>query len=494
MLKKIYKYLLVTAFSALLCMPAIAQSVIITTISVNNVLLENAEQADIVLGSKDTLAFEYKLDDGNKKIDDAYMYKIVLQNASDSSIRTTGMLNCTYANMAEGIYKFSVSAFNVKGSWNTAVETIKFRVNYREADLLKANKILQKEKAIADSTASAVINEFKGVNKFKTMNFYSLIAAGIIILVLIMYIIVNLLKFKRIKNENTNLKSLTSEQEILIKNAEEQANNANNEAEILQLKNKIENISSKVENISQFNSQISADIGSISMKHKELDGLQIQKNTVFSEILRGINDPTTAIKSLVDLLRSYDFSAFELKDVVENIVESTKKIIYMSEDIQRLIEFETTDIKLNFDTTSIKSVIDEAVAMNISDAKRKKITISINISPEVSDFVFDAQKVTIALHNLINNAVKYTPDGGKISIAAWLANHNLNFEIRDTGVGIDESELIASINKGEIDSSLNGKIGLLTVKKYVEAHNGKFWISSVLSRGSTFSFSLPEKA
>jgi signal transduction histidine kinase len=100
------------------------------------------------------------------------------------------------------------------------------------------------------------------------------------------------------------------------------------------------------------------------------------------------------------------------------------------------------------------------------------------------------------LYNFIDNAVKFTDDNGKVSISSYNKNNAIYFEVNDNGIGISQNDLKKiytsmeeNINSKDLLS--NTTIGLLTVKKYVEAHNGKVMVSSIVGKGSTFSFNIP---
>jgi signal transduction histidine kinase len=97
---------------------------------------------------------------------------------------------------------------------------------------------------------------------------------------------------------------------------------------------------------------------------------------------------------------------------------------------------------------------------------------------------------------LIDNAIKFTNDSGSVSVSCHHKNNAVFFEVNDTGIGISQDDLkkiYENIEKDIAPSDLlsNTTIGLLTVKKYVEAHNGKVMVSSIVGQGSTFSFNIP---
>jgi len=101
--------------------------------------------------------------------------------------------------------------------------------------------------------------------------------------------------------------------------------------------------------------------------------------------------------------------------------------------------------------------------------------------------------------NLISNAIKFTPEGGTISVNAQLDNDFVKIEISDTGIGISPKDVAQLFDEFyRVDNQINQEVkgtglGLPLAKKIVEAHGGKMWITSQLKEGTTFHFTLPLK-
>lgn len=469
----------------------------IESIHIGSVSIPIDKELDIVISDKDSLTFKYQLSKNSVKTTSPFFYKVVLVQNDYSAPRTSGATEITYSKLQEGNYKFEVYAFDLNGKWVSSVTKVLFRVNNKEAELVKKLAELEKEKIISDKTIDTLTKTINDNSALIEKAKLGVIIAGIVLFVSVMLILMfnsRLNKQKKIAKKNksdieNHLKKInTLEQQV--------ASSSKSYNEVEQLKNKIEVISKKVESIFELNSNFSNSTKFVQVKSTELEKLQSKKNGMFTDILNGINSPMNVIKSLVELLRNYDFNANETQDIVNNIIDTTKKIIHISEDVQRFIELEVSDININIDTADVNLLISEAVNKNIDEIKRKNITMKINIAPEVTTIKLDAQKITIVLHNLINNAVKFTNNNGKISINCYPKNNSVIFEVADTGIGIDQEDLKKIYENMEASDCLaisnnNGTIGLLIVKKYIEAHNGNVLVSSVLGKGSTFSFNVP---
>lgn len=130
-------------------------------------------------------------------------------------------------------------------------------------------------------------------------------------------------------------------------------------------------------------------------------------------------------------------------------------------------------------------------------ATQKKLQLSLLVDPHLPSVLFDQNRLSQVLDNLISNSIKYT-DQGTVTVTAALDGPTVKVEVKDTGDGIkaeDISKLFSKfeqLGKGKSGEKKGTGLGLVITKGIVEAHGGKIWVHSEgLGKGSTFGFSLP---
>jgi signal transduction histidine kinase len=130
---------------------------------------------------------------------------------------------------------------------------------------------------------------------------------------------------------------------------------------------------------------------------------------------------------------------------------------------------------------------------------RHGIHLDVDVDEKLGDFVGDERKIKQILLNLLSNAVKFTPEGGRIGITARQTDGAVEISVSDTGIGIaaeDRPKIFEEFRQVGSDSAkkVEGtRLGLTLAKKFVELHGGKIWVTSEVGKGSTFSFTLPER-
>ena len=471
----------------------------IKEITINSIIVPVENHKDIVISSNDAIAFKYELlTNASQNSTQPFFYNAVLIHNDYNAPRVSGLTEIIYSNLNEGDYIFEVNAFDLGGAWVSSVAKIRFRVNNKEAGLLQKINQLEQEKVVADSTIQnlkLLVLESQSVINIELL---VIVVGGIAVVFLILFLVFKS-KSSKHKKDTKKYKNACEKFQQKVNELESKISQEHNDSEIevKKLKDNMDFMMKKFDDIFELNKNVSDDVLLITSKTGELDDLQSQKNVMFSNIVKGITDPTQVIKGLIDLLRNYDFNANDTKNIIENIIDTTNKIINISEDLQRFIEFvESSNVTLELDKTNPAEIVKRAVNMNLKEAENKNIQIKYNVSSDVLPIKLDVQKIIVVLYNLIDNAVKFTNDGGKISINCFNKNNAVFFEVNDNGIGISQDDLkkIYKNMEEEIDRNnllSNTTIGLLTVKKYVEAHNGKVIVSSVVGKGSSFSFNIP---
>lgn len=152
-------------------------------------------------------------------------------------------------------------------------------------------------------------------------------------------------------------------------------------------------------------------------------------------------------------------------------------------------------LNLNLQETDMNILLQDIVKYMVPVATNNKLEFTTHLSP-LPPIIADEDRLRQVLLNLIGNAVKYTPAGGKISLSAYPENNNLIIEVTDTGSGIEEEEqkqLFQPYHRAAGDrKNFSGLgLGLALSKILVESHGGKIWVKSQRGDGSTFAFSIP---
>jgi signal transduction histidine kinase len=130
-------------------------------------------------------------------------------------------------------------------------------------------------------------------------------------------------------------------------------------------------------------------------------------------------------------------------------------------------------------------------------AQRHGIVVGQDVDPQLGEIYADERKFKQILLNLLTNAVKFTPDGGQISVAARKDDSQAVIAVRDTGIGIapeDQAAVFEEFRQVGHDYTRKAEgtgLGLALTRRFVELHGGRIWVDSELGKGSTFTFTIP---
>jgi len=223
---------------------------------------------------------------------------------------------------------------------------------------------------------------------------------------------------------------------------------------------------------------------------------EIRKRTEFTRALvHELKTPLTPIMASSELLVE------ELKQepwlrLAKNIYEGASNLNRRIDELLDLARSEIGALKLNLQMIAPLEIIQEVITHTTPLAAENQQTLQTELPPSLPAICADEDRVRAILLNLINNAIKYTPPGGKITVRARQEETKVVVEIQDTGRGIDEKEmdrLFQPYYRMERDRErLSGLgLGLALSKRFVEMHNGSLWVTSQKGIGSIFAFSLP---
>ena len=175
-------------------------------------------------------------------------------------------------------------------------------------------------------------------------------------------------------------------------------------------------------------------------------------------------------------------------------VEEAERVGATLTALMDISEAETGAMRLHHETVPLAAVLDEAISLHADDAEDRQVALAASVDPAV-DVHVDRTRLRQVLANLIENAVKYTPAGGRIDIDAVEHAGQVTVRVRDTGIGIAAEDLPLvwdRLYRADMTRSARGLgLGLSLVKAIVEAHGGQVAVSSAVGQGSVFSVTLP---
>jgi CheY-like chemotaxis protein/two-component sensor histidine kinase len=213
-----------------------------------------------------------------------------------------------------------------------------------------------------------------------------------------------------------------------------------------------------------------------------------------------LRTPLNSIIGFSDILLEKVFGELNDKQLkyVNNISTSGKHLLELINDILDLSKVEAGKMELHYSEFSIASVFEEVKAAFIPIAQKKSLEITFNVDSIVS-IEADRGRIIQILYNLVNNAIKFTPDGGKVNVCCNNSGNRALISVIDTGIGIspeDQRKIFQPFT--QIDSSSSRQycgtgLGLALVKKTINLHQGDIWVESDIGKGSTFIFSIPLK-
>lgn len=234
----------------------------------------------------------------------------------------------------------------------------------------------------------------------------------------------------------------------------------------------------------------------LEMNNRSIDGLREEKakiNTLISDISHQTKTPIANIKLYAELLRESDISE-ESREYVNVLIEQTERLNFLIQSLIKISRLDNGIITLTPKNQTIVSLLEDAKKTYFLAASEKNIDIDITVN-EV-EAVFDEKWTAEAIEIILDNAIKYTPNNGKISINIEEYQMFLRINIKDTGIGIKEDEYSKIFMRFYRSSDVAEKpgvgIGLYLAREIVTKENGYITVSSDYGKWTVFSIYLPK--
>lgn len=188
----------------------------------------------------------------------------------------------------------------------------------------------------------------------------------------------------------------------------------------------------------------------------------------------------------------------EQRDVIEKTLQRNNMLIDLVADLLDIAKIQEHGNTHHWELADVPALIKKVADSDAVELKNKKIKFAIkNPDAPMPSLMLDRNKIFVAIKNLLDNAIKYTPEKGSIAIEYGIYEKQFIFKIVDSGIGIpqEEQERIFSrffrASNAVSFEALGSGLGLFIVKNIIEAHRGKIWFTSEENKGTTFSFSIP---
>jgi signal transduction histidine kinase len=229
----------------------------------------------------------------------------------------------------------------------------------------------------------------------------------------------------------------------------------------------------------------------------QLTELNATKDKFFSIISHDLKGPLNSLTSFSGLLINHtdSLSKDEIKMLAKDLDKSLKNLFALLENLLEWSRSQTGNIEFRPEPFDLSALLEQNRELLKGQAANKKITLETISKPGI---IVNAHKNSIntVVRNLVSNAIKFTPEGGKVSMIAQTEGTQLIVSIKDTGVGMSK-DVIAKLfridtkhtTKGTADEKGTG-LGLILCKDFVEKNGGRIWVTSEPGKGSTFSFQI----
>ena len=263
--------------------------------------------------------------------------------------------------------------------------------------------------------------------------------------------------------------------------------------QILELRNALISANQKLED------RVRERTAELEVALKKLEELNQTKSSLISNLSHELFTPLNHMKGYLELLNNDSFGSLnkEQSEAVKVIQKSYNKLEQMISDLLQFSESSHGNQYVKKQSISVLDFLSSPLKNAVQLTDERKITLEVAI-PEPAPSVFgDPEKLTAVVNQLLDNALKFTPSSGKITVRVLSQNADVVISVTDTGIGIPTDRLNEVFEPfHQLDESAARRyggtgLGLAIVKRILDEHNARFSLTSKVNQGTVFEFHLP---
>ncbi len=240
----------------------------------------------------------------------------------------------------------------------------------------------------------------------------------------------------------------------------------------------------------QKNAEIEDQSSKIMQQNRELEKLNSEKAKLFSIVAHDIRSPLSSILGYLEVLAETDMTEEENAQIKYKLLQVTKDTSEMLANVLAWSKSQLDGARVDIISVDVARELEKGFSLEKNIAQKKNIDLQLDFGEQV--FVAaDLNMFLIVVRNLVNNAIKFTPDGGKVVVAIQRNHENCFIKVIDNGLGVsrDEQDNLFKLRALSTFGTNNEKgvgLGLLLCKEFTELQDGKIWYEANQGKGSTF--------
>lgn len=230
----------------------------------------------------------------------------------------------------------------------------------------------------------------------------------------------------------------------------------------------------------------------------KLDQVDKQRQDFVANVSHELRTPLSSVKILSDsIVQDENMDPKLTREFIKDINNEIDRLSKIIDNLLYLVDIEKENLEIDYQLTYVNHMVKRIVNTLTPLANNKEITIVMNDNDEKIQIMLDQMKIQQALINIIGNAIKYTPEGGRVYVDLYVEKNMMVISIKDTGIGIPKSDLpfifdrFYRVDKARARKTGGTGLGLSITQQIMSLHQGEIDVESEVNQGTTFYLKLP---